>query len=529
MQQERYFNTSGPNILAEHYTILRPHLIKEGIKLIKRNCYFTIWAPRQTGKSTYFRFLSTELEKEGYKVCCTNFENYTTFPIETFTNTLIQELNRFWDKDFSGKNLAEIFQSILQITDKKYVLIIDEVEAINLEYFGVFLHSIRNAYQTRNTHALKSVIFVGISNITGVVSENASPFNVSESFDLPYFSKQELYELYAQHEQETLQLFEKKVKDKIYEITGGQPGLVNGFAAELIKRNKEKPIITYQDYLIVEHWYLYETLDKNVSNVINKAKKHQAFMEKLLFIEKPVKFNIYDERICFFFINGLITKGEDGNIIFGVPLYKKCLLAYFYPRLNGESEIIKENIDIRAYFTEEKMLNFDKIIRDYQVYVKKRGFRYFIQRDEQGNPLGILEAGLMYSFETYIQSFLQVIKGKSYIEAHVALGRSDLIVNIQGNEAVIEGKVYNNITQFIDGKEQLAYYIQSLGLTKGIYLVFVSSTLTHPLVTEAIETFNVSTASNTNIEIITYLVRYDLKKDFSEPRKRNYQKKEKKG
>ncbi len=529
MQQERYFNTSGPNILEEHYTILRPHLIKEGIELIKRSRYFTIWAPRQTGKSTYFRFLSTELEKEGYKVCCTNFEDYFNADINTFLQKLKIDINNFWQIDFNDNNIQSLFTTITEIKDKKYVLIIDEVEAINPEYFGVFLHSIRNTYQTRNTHALKSVIFVGISNITGVVSENASPFNISESFDLPYFSKQELYELYAQHEQETSQLFEEKVKDKIYEITGGQPGLVNGFAAELVKRNKEKPIITYQDYLIVEHWYLYETLDKNVSNVINKAKKHQAFMEKLLFIEKPVKFNIYDERICFFFINGLITKGEDGNIIFGVPLYKKCLLAYFYPSLNGESEVIKENIDIRAYFTEEKMLNFDKIIRDYQVYVKKRGFQYFIQRDEEGNPLGILEAGLMYSFETYIQSFLQVIKGKSYIEAHVALGRSDLIVNIQGNEAVIEGKVYNNITQFTDGKEQLAYYIQSLGLTKGIYLVFVSSTVTHPLVTEAIETFNVSTASNTNIEIATYLVRYDLKKDFSEPRKRNYQKKEKKG
>jgi hypothetical protein len=72
------------------------------------------------------------------------------------------------------------------------------------------------------------------------------------------------------------------IGEKIYEITGGQPGLINGFAAELVKRNKEKPVITYQDYLIVEHWYLYETLDKNVSNVINKAKIGYASVDLLI-------------------------------------------------------------------------------------------------------------------------------------------------------------------------------------------------------------------------------------------------------
>jgi hypothetical protein len=134
----------------------------------------------------------------------------------------------------------------------------------------------------------------------------------------------------------------------------------------------------------------------------------------------------------------------------------------------------------------------------------------------------------MYSFETFIQTFLQVMKGQSYLEPHVALGRSDLIVNIRGNEAVIEGKIYSNITQFIDGKAQLAYYIQSLGLTKGIYLVFASNKVTHPDVVEDVEIFDISTSLNTSVELTTYLVRYDLEKDFSEPRKRNYKKKDKK-
>jgi hypothetical protein len=72
---------------------------------------------------------------------------------------------------------------------------------------------------------------------------------------------------------------------------------------------------------------------------------------------------------------------------------------------------------------------------------------------------------------------------------------------------VIEGKLFHNITQFQKGKPQLAYYIKSLGLTEGVYLIFVSNLITHPKVLEAVEVIE-------GITITTYIVRYDLEKDF---------------
>jgi hypothetical protein len=51
----RSFNTSGPNILEKHYTLPRLALIEKGKRLVHDDRYFTIWAPRQAGKSTYFR------------------------------------------------------------------------------------------------------------------------------------------------------------------------------------------------------------------------------------------------------------------------------------------------------------------------------------------------------------------------------------------------------------------------------------------------------------------------------------------
>ena len=69
----RSFNTSGPNILAKHYTLPRLDLIEKGKALVNDDRYLTIWAPRQSGKSTYFRMLGDALQTQGYLVCHINF------------------------------------------------------------------------------------------------------------------------------------------------------------------------------------------------------------------------------------------------------------------------------------------------------------------------------------------------------------------------------------------------------------------------------------------------------------------------
>lgn len=509
---KRYFNTSGPNIRAEHYTLERPIFIQKGLRLVHQKRYFTIWAPRQTGKSTYFKLLAEALSKQGYLPCWVNFENFATSSMEAFLESFSFAIQDYWGIDVAGLELSRIFNTIARITDKKLVLIIDEVEGINPEYFGQFLHGIRNLYHSRERHALKSVILVGISHITGVAQDNASPFNISDSLNLDYFSKDEIFELLAQHETETGQLFETIVKEKIHALTAGQPGLVNGIANKLVENNLDKPVIDYLDFLTVENWYLYKAIDKNISNIINKAKVHQKFLEELLFLERKVQFDIDQEKIRFFFVNGLIKEDERGDVVFWVPLYKKRLLKYFYPIKNGEAQTIHTDLWAEKYLTANNELDMDKVIRGYQTYAKRRGFRYFIEYDENEKPKGLREAALIYSFETYIQSILEAFRGKSYIEPHVALGRSDLVINIANKEWVVESKIFYNGVQFAEGKNQLAYYTNRLGLTQSIYLVFVSKEVKNPYIIESQEVID-------GVMVSTYLVRYDTETDFTDPDK----------
>ncbi len=508
-KQKRYFNTSGPNHVWEHYTLLRPDLIETGKDLVYRSRYFTIWAPRQTGKSTYFRLLAVELEKEGWKVCHINFENYRNASLNVFLERLADKISESWELNFAGKELADLFHTLEKTRDQRFVLIIDEVEGINHDYLNDFLHSIRNAYHSREYHSLKSVILVGVSNITGIIQDNASPFNIADELDIPYFTDEETRELIGQHESESGQIFHPDVIRKISEITANQPGLVNGFARRLTAQNPVKKEIDYNDYLKTEDWYLTEAIDKNISNVINKAGKHRKFVEGLLFQETDVPFKIGQPAIKDLHTAGLIRKGSDGNVKFWVPLYKKRLYDELFPYSNGESDRIKSTLPIYDILKDENgEFYLDKLIDSFREYIARRSFRPFREKDENGNYKSIPEAVMVYSFETYIQSFLQMIRAKSYREAQASLGNSDLIINVLGREYLIETKIYRYDRQFQEGKKQLAYYCKSLGLSEGVYLVFVPNVILYPeRLTEGTEIIN-------GITIKVFLIRYDEEKDF---------------
>ena len=503
----RHFNTSGPNILSEHYTLPRLHLVEQGKDLIHRNRYFTIWAPRQTGKSTYFRLLADNLRAEGYKVCYVNFESFREGSLEDLLLDLTDALSEQWAIPFTTDSLNSIFRQIENIKNEKCVLIIDEVEGINPDFFNTVLHTIRKAYHSRESHCLKSVILVGVSNIVGVVKDNASPFNIADNFNIPYFTNEETIELLGQHERETGQLFNPKVIAKISYITANQPGLVNAFANQLVTDFPDKQVIEYNDYLKVEDWFLTEAIDKNINNIINKAEEHREFVELLLFEDVSIRFHINRAEIKTLFVNGVIAKDTDGNVCFRVPLYQKCLYMAFYPYMNGEGKRIGSTIDIEDFFDAEGSLLIDKVIESYKKYALRRKFRYFREKNKHGRYMTLKEATLVYSFETYLTAFLDMVGGKTYIEAQTGVGRTDLLINVNQQEFVVEAKIYSDIVKFKRGKKQLAQYVKSLSLTSGIYLVFIESEIKNDKVTEALEIVE-------GILIKTHLVPYNLNKDF---------------
>jgi len=211
--------------------------------------------------------------------------------------------------------------------------------------------------------------------------------------------------------------------------------------------------------------------------------------------------------------NGLIKDDGNGYVTFWVPFYKKRLYDAFYPYSNGETSYIAGNTYGPDYFDKNGNLKINQLINNYKEYVKRRGFKVFMEKDENGNFKSIKEAALIYSFETFITAIMQELDGKIYREADTGLGKSDMIINVANQEFLIETKIYFSPSKFDSGKKQLAYYCDCIGQDKGIYLVFCPNDLKYPEpVKEQTENIEVAESIGKNVEITTYLVEFDRRK-----------------
>ena len=513
---ERYFNTSGPCNSNKHYTLMRETLLAKGIALVKDERYFTIWAPRQTGKSTYFTLLCDELNQQDYIAIWISTEGFgKDYEKDQVIDILIDIINT--ELNFYNLSISTDFKSFFQIIKaisllkKKVCLVIDEIERFTEKYFDEFLHTIRTIYHKRENHNLKSVVLVGVANIVGVIQDNASPFNIADNLDVPYFTKEEVFELLGQHEAETNQKFDDQVKQKIYEITAGQPGLVNGFAYQLVENNQDKELFTVDEYLRVENFYLRKAIDKNLENIKNKAKdkEYRSLLEDLLFNDEDVEYNIHDENTKFLHTQGIIDSDDNNNIKFWVPLYKKILHRFLSPKPNGEKHYFYKNSDpLFLLDQKDKTIKLNELIKLFQEYVKERSLKYFMDRSEDGTYCRLKEAAAGYAFSTFIDSFVRSVGGTIYYESNCGLGRTDITISMYDKRYVIENKIFYDLIRFFAGKKQVAYYAKSYNLNDGYYFVFASKKYNY------LKDIKNSFEKEDGIKIYTHIIWYDEDKDF---------------
>ena len=165
------FNTSGPNWPEQHYTLPRTDLVHEGLQLVQQARYFTIWAPRQGGKSTYFELLMAQLRQQGHQVVHLNFESFSQSSPEGPMAMFQLQAQKHWGIAFNTNNITDWQQAVMRQTQGQWVLIIDEIEGLNPALLPNFLHTVRSLYHYRKEHALKSVIFVGVANLAGIMAD----------------------------------------------------------------------------------------------------------------------------------------------------------------------------------------------------------------------------------------------------------------------------------------------------------------------------------------------------------------------
>jgi hypothetical protein len=471
----REFNVEGPCDPERHFTVMREGLVRKGMEKVEKGKYFTIFAPRQAGKTTYFQLVIRQLQSHPYLPIWISFEDLVNATPDKFYATFDHDL-RIRLAELGITPLTPILDnlSLHRFFNElrphgKVILIIDEFDGVPSAVLSDLMHTFRKMYHEKRFHGLHSLILVGVRNVSGMVLDKASPFNISDELEVPYFTKAEVEGLIGEYETESGQQFQKKVIAKIYENTLGQPGLVNALCRELVDKyctDRSKPV-DMANFLALMDYFLRKRIDKNISNIVAKAKQHKEFMLKVLFDEAEIPYTIDDERIKFLHVNGVI-EDVGGFVDVPIPLYKKRLINAFQPLINGEAIHYTSPQDrFEEFYRDDGGLDIDKLIRHYVQYVQRRGFRAF-------DTENLKEAACHYSFDAYINFFVERLGGKIFMEVPSRRGRLDTIILYQDKSYVIEIKRWTDSFYYQKGKRQLAEYAKSEGLTEGYYVVFSS-------------------------------------------------------
>jgi hypothetical protein len=489
----RLFEKSGVvNPVLSYYVLLDNvyNSDKQDIKtMVDLGRYFSIFAPRQSGKTTFIEELCTQLHRDPtYVAVLLSFQEYKNLDKQEFyaeiekyfysqlitrlrqvncekTGAVQEFLNQHHlTNNVSFKALFEGLNDLLQF--KKIVVFIDEFDAIPLSELENFLTTLRELYQKHKklTHkALYSVGLAGIRNITKLVVGGVSPFNIADQVVLPPFSIKNVRDLYAQYTAETNQPFTEPAVKRVYEETQGQTWLVNRLGAILttdIKPETVEPI----DEKDVEKALKLLLREKNnhFDNLYEKAKLYKETFVEIVF--DNVKYLAYDEEQSWLEQYGLI-KDENGHAVVANNIYKSTFVETFFEEVKAY-----ENIPPQRYELPGNRLDMENILLDFEQYIAQIGVQAFYKEKKPYEKTG------QFLLTAWLYQFVKGGGGELGYEVKSGLGIMDVMLTYKRKKYIIETKVnhQSNITRTLNqGVAQVSgKYLATEFCHEGYLLIF---------------------------------------------------------
>ena len=500
-KEMKTFGTQGPVHPDKNYIVSRSEKVKDFINRLKKGRYIVIFAPRQTGKTTFFqRALDTLSAAETtYFPIQLNFEVYEDCTPSVFYNGIYEDIREDIENTFQqrGKMPTEALTRFLQdaeITDhlsmgrffrrfgnllnaeygeQQVILIIDEFDGIPQEAVRGFLHALRRIYLPGSTDRCPhSVSIVGVKSIRQLnYDRSISPFNIQDEFHLPNFSLEQVRELLGQYTAEGGQAFAPAVIKTLCNQTGGQPFLVNRLAQILTEElDIPKTETITMDHFTTAHTWLLDERNTNIDHLLSNIRRDPRFETLLMQIvsyENSVRFNpdnpIIDELATY----GVITKGTDRRCEIVNPIYFYRILQAFKPIVNGlERDYFPEGTVSFQYLTPTGHIRMERLLDNFGAFIARAGFKILQVPD---TPQEFIGQHLLFA---YLDQFVESVDGAMYMEVPTGRGRMDLLILHKGQKYIVETKIWGGEPHYQTGKHQLAAYLKLERANEGYYVVF---------------------------------------------------------
>ena len=494
----RTFGTRGTVRPDQHYVVARTAEVKDFINRIKEGRYIVLFAPRQTGKTTFFRWALATLAAEDptYFPIQIDFQIQRNTSAATFYARLYQMMR--WQIQFVFQERGEVpptaltqFLESTQLTDafsmvtfferlgnllgkQRVVLLIDEFDGIPQSLVSDFLYALRHIYLSDIFLCPHSVGIVGVKSITQLdYDRSISPFNIQDELHLPNFTLEQVGELFGQYTEEVGQGFVTEVVKSIHTQTAGQPFLVNRTAQIL---TEELDIPKANPITMAHFAKAYEQLlgedNTNLTHLVTNIRRDRRFETLLMDIlsyEEGIRFNPRDPLISELATYRVIVKGRDGKCEIINPIYLHCIIEAFTPTVNGlERDYFAEDNSngFRSYLTAGGQLEIDRLLDNFRDFIRRVGFKILQVPETPQEYVG------RHLLLTYLDSFVKAVGGVMSFEVGTGAGKMDLLILHKQQKYIVETKIWRGNVRYEAGKKQLATYLKTEGVSEGYYVVF---------------------------------------------------------
>ena len=497
----RFFNTTGPVNPESHYCLppLERLKLDEILSLIEQQKYFVLHAPRQTGKTSCLLALRDYLNRHGrFRCVYMNVEQGQSARenVAEAMRAILSELGsraRFalqdefvdtmWPEVLTTSGPHGAFNEVLTRwaahDPRPLVVLIDEIDALIGDTLIAVLRQIRSGYDKRPQQFPQSVVLCGVRDVRDyrihsstdkAVITGGSAFNIkAESLRLSNFSRVEMEALYRQHSEETGQGFTPEALERLWELSQGQPWLVNALGYETCSRlvagrDRSQPITL--DLVNEAKEALILRRETHLDQLTDKLQEErvQRVIEPLL-AGADLAQHFRPDDVSYVHDLGLITQDRNGQIRIANAIYQEVI-----PRELGW--LIQSGMSQQTawYVQPDGRLDMPKLLSAFQEFFREHS-EHWVERFQYK------EAGP----QLLLQAFLQrIVNGGGRIEREYGLGRmrTDLLIlwNHPGGvqKVVVEIKLlYKSLEQTLTkGVEQTWEYMDRCGAEEGHLVIF---------------------------------------------------------
>jgi PD-(D/E)XK nuclease superfamily len=490
------FNITGICRPAKHYMADVSGKLAQTLKMAERGDYFIINRPRQYGKTTtLFNIEDMLLAKGDYIVFNISFEGIGDIIFNTeeaFSKGFVEILATYakyqipeladWLYDAAQKvhdlkGLSDVISNLTLKTDKKFVLLIDEVDkSSNNQLFISFLAMLRNKYLLQDrVKTFYSVILAGVHDVKSLklkIRPDAeqkynSPWNIASEFKVNMnLQVAEIIPMLTEYAHDkNVKMDTQLMAEQLFYYTSGYPFLVSKLCKMLDEEIVTNGEWTPNDVTVAVKILVNEN-NTNFDSLIKYLENSQELYEavhEVAIKSDFVPFNVHIPIINLGVMLGIFVAGNGGGrTVIHNRIYNEVIGNYMTDKTRRAKLAHRTDLGF-GYKNDDKTLNLEAVLLGFQTFMKKE----YHKKDRD-----FLKKNGRLVFLAFLKP---IINGNGYDFKEPQISeekRLDLVITYLHQKFVAELKVWHGQKAHEEGIKQLSDYLDSQNLDTGYLLIF---------------------------------------------------------